>query len=86
MWEVSLLKFMQAYMQRSAPVNLQNIQAHQSNAQNQIKRDQDKYIEDKFYEARGNKTKINDLGKELQNFGRFHEFEDRFFALLRECS
>ena len=85
MWEVSLLKFMQSYMQRSAPVNFQTFQAHQVNAKAQIDREQDKYIEDRFYEARGNKTKINDLGRELQNFGRFHEFEDRFYALLREC-
>ena len=85
MWEVSLLKFMQAYIQRSAPVNIQTFQAHQVNAQEQINREQDRYIEDRFYEVRGNKNKINDFGRELQNFGRFHEFEDRFYALLREC-
>ena len=66
-------------------VKFQTFQAHQVNAKAQIDREQDKYIEDRFYEARANKSKINDLGRELQNFGRFHEFEDRFYALLREC-
>lgn len=85
MWEVSLLKFMQSHIQRSAPVNFQTIQAHQNNATTQIKRDQDKFIEDQFFDARGHKEKILDLGTQLQRLGRFNEFEDRFYALLREC-
>jgi hypothetical protein len=85
MWEVSLLKFMQGYMQRSAPINFESIQAHQSNAASQIKRDQDSFIEEQFFNARGQKDKILDLGKQLQQLARFNEFEDRFYALLREC-
>ena len=44
-----------------------------------------KEIEEEFYEARGYKRKILDLGNKLQDLGIFHKYEDRFYALLREC-
>lgn len=85
-WEISLMKFMQDFVQRSAPKNFQDIRE-----QEDYLRKEEEYlvrskIEDEFYEARGNKTKLTDLGKKLQDMGRFSHYEDRFFALLKECS
>ena len=85
-WEISLMKFMQDFVQRSAPKNFQDIRE-----QEDYLRKEEEYlvrskIEDEFYEARGNKAKLTDLGKKLQDMGRFSHYEDRFFALLKECS
>jgi hypothetical protein len=85
MWEISLMKFMQNFIERSAGKNFQELQDHHqmSHEQEALKVLQE--VEEEFYQARGDKSKISDLGKKLQDMGLYNKYEDRFYALLREC-
>ena len=85
MWEVSLMKFMQHFIERSAGRNIHEIQSHEEMLLKDAAMKTSKEIEEEFYEARGYKRKILDLGNKLQDLGIFHKYEDRFYALLREC-
>ena len=84
-WEVSLLKFMQGYIQTSFPNNLHEIQQRQIMHEHENSRKFRVDIENSFYEARGNKDAIMQLGEKLKRLHVFEEYEDRFYALLREC-
>jgi len=86
MWEVSLMKFMEYFIARSVNKNFNELQSHQQVLQDQAEKDAINAIEDEFYNARGHKQKIIDLGSRLQDMGIFARYEDRFYALLRECS
>ena len=86
MWEVSLMKFMQSYVQRSAGKNLHEIQTHEQILMQEAERNSQNEIEEEYYQARGSKGKILDLGQKLQQAGLFSKYEDRFYALLRECN
>lgn len=85
MWEVSLMKFMEGFVARSVGKNIHEIQNHQQMLQEDAQRNMVRAVEDEFYEARGHKQKILDLGSKLQDMGLFAKYEDRFYALLREC-
>ena len=86
MWEVSLMKFMEYFIARSVNKNFNELQSHQQILQQQAEKDAINAIEEEFYDARGHKQKIMDLGSKLQDMGLFAKYEDRFYALLRECS
>ena len=86
MWEVSLMKFMEYYITRSVNKNFNELQSHQQVLQQQAEKDAVNAIEEEFYESRGHKQKILDLGSKLQDMGLFARYEDRFYALLRECN
>lgn len=85
MWEVSLMKFMQAFVNKSAERNYNEIQSHHQSLQRQAESQMYDKIEEDFYHARGKKEKLQALGKRLQGMGLFGKYEDRFYALLREC-
>ncbi len=86
MWEVSLMKFMQSFIQRSASKNYHELHSHQQVMNQEAELSVLKSFEEEFYEVRGHKQKILDLGRKLQDLGYFGKYEDRFYALLRECS
>ena len=78
LWEVSLLKFLRDYIEKSAPVNIQQIQSHDRESQMEIKRE----IEMDFQMAAHDKSRINALGKKLEKYGLFEQYQDRFFRLV----
>ena len=80
LWEVSLLKFGVDFIQQSAPTNLQEFTGRQIQRTNAL----DQEIEDAFRAALMNKTSIDYLGELLRKSGKFEQYEDRFFALLRD--
>ena len=86
MWEVSLMKFMQAFVNKSAERNFNELQNHHQTMQRQAENQVYEQIEEDFYHARGKKERLQALGQRLQGMGLFGKYEDRFYALLRECS
>ncbi len=86
MWEISLMKFMEYYISRSVARNYHDIYNQRQQLEQQAKADLTRSIEEEFYQARGKKQKIIDLGAKLQDLGFFEKYEDRLYALLRECN
>ena len=86
MWEISLMKFMESFIARSVSKNVHELQSHSQMLLDQEQRNMMRSIEDEFYESRGHKQKIINLGAKLRDMGLFAKYEDRFYALLRECS
>ena len=86
MWEISLMKFMETYIAKSVTKNFQEIQSHQEMLAQQEEANVKQAIEEEFFESRGKRQKIVDLGSKLQDMGLFPKYEDRFYALLRECN
>lgn len=86
MWEVSLMKFMQGFIAKSVGRNFNELQNHQQLLESQAENQVYDQIEEEFYSARGDRGKLDLLGRRLQGMGVFGKYEDRFFALLRECS
>ena len=86
MWEVSLMKFMQAFVAKSAGKNFQDLHNRQHMLEDRSRENMIREIENEFYDARGQKSKITELGAKLRDLGLFAKYEDRFYALLRECS
>lgn len=82
LWEVSLLKFVVDYIQQSAPANLQDLstRALSPTASSTPAREE---IEADFGAASMDPKRIDSLGKKLQKYGLFEEYEDRFYALVR---
>lgn len=84
-WEVCLLKLMVEVIQQSAPGNIQDFRNKDLLPVN--KGDPEsvrRYIEHAFHEAVNDPSRVNDLAAKLQKFGLFEEYQDRFFALLRQ--
>ena len=89
LWEVSLLKFIVDYLQKSAPLNLEDL-AKQANrlsigaASNSI-RDQSirEKIETEFEAAALDRSRLEGLGRRLQEYGLFEDYEDKFYELVR---
>ncbi len=84
-WEVSLIKLMVDVMQKSVVANVNDLKKKQLLPMNpeqseQMKREE---IEEDFRAASKDRALIQDLGRKLQKYGLFEEFEDRFFALVR---
>lgn len=82
-WEVSLMAFINALIQRSAPYNAQQMAGQgllsigngiPMAVRNEI--DADFALADTL-------SKADDLGRKLRDYGIFEEYEDRFFELYR---
>jgi hypothetical protein len=84
LWEVSLLKFVVDYIQRSAPSNLQDLtqRAHGEASESNPKISIHDEIEADFATARIDPRRVNELGNKLQRYGLFETYEDRFYALM----
>jgi len=85
LWEVSLLKFVVDYIQQSAAVNLQELAKQPS--QNKIRISSQgirEEIEAEFSSASKDRSRIDGLGKQLQKYGLFEEYEDKFYELVRK--
>ncbi len=80
LWEVSLLKFLRDYIEKSAPVNIQQLRQRDHEADLEIPRE----IEMEFRAAALDKKRIPGLGKKLQKYGLFEKYEDRFYALVHQ--
>lgn len=85
-WEVSLMKLMVDVMQKSVVANINDLQKKNLLPLNPEQTEQRKRteIESDFQAAAQDRRLIQDLGRKLQKYGLFDEFEDRFFALVKE--
>lgn len=80
LWEVSLLKFGIEFIQESAPHHMQEIAGRQVQRREAIDED----IEQAFRAAAIDHSRVDYLGELLRKSGKFEQYEDRFFALLRD--
>lgn len=85
-WEVCLMKLMVDVMQKSVLANVQDLQRKNLLPMNpeqseKMKREE---IEQDFRAASIDRGLIQDLGRKLQKYGLFGDYEDRFFALVRK--
>jgi hypothetical protein len=83
-WGLAVMKFIVEMTLRSFPVNLRELEEH--DAFDPHKREETRarrHIETLFKEAAANPALIEKLGHTLKASGRFAEYEDRFFALVR---
>ncbi len=84
-WDVCLIKFMVDVIRQSAPRNMQELaQRHLWDDAGGAPRGVREEIESLFQKARHDAVKIKDLGMALRRYGLFEEYEDRFFALIRQ--
>lgn len=84
-WEVSLLKLMVDIMQKSVVANVSDLQKKKLLPMNPEQSENMKRaeIEADFRAAAKDRALIQDLGRKLQKYGLFEQFEDRFFALVQ---
>lgn len=84
-WEVCLIKLMVDIMQKSVVANVSDLQKKNLLPINPEQSEKMKRaeIEEDFRAAAKDRALIQDLGRKLQKYGFFDEFEDRFFALVR---
>ncbi len=81
LWEVSLLKFLVDYIERSLPTNISELQERERAERPDPRRE----IEDEFQRAAVDASRIKALGQLLQRRGLFEQYEDRFYALVRRA-
>ncbi|MEA2012538.1 MAG: hypothetical protein U9O87_05560 [Verrucomicrobiota bacterium] len=79
-WEISLLKFLSEYVQKSIPVNIHQINSREKADENAFYDE----LERDFISARGSQKRINLLGEKLKHHNLFERYEDRFFALIKQ--
>lgn len=84
-WDVCLLKFMVDVIRHSAPRNVQdlnrrNLWEDTNGAPKGVRSD----IENHFLMAGRDPSQVKALGLKLRRYGLFEEYEDRFFALVRQ--
>ncbi len=85
LWDVCLLKLMVDVALDSAPVNLQELNRRRLLADaGGVPRAVRQEIERKFSQAARNPTRIQSLHTQLHRYGLFEEYEDRFFALVKQ--
>ena len=89
LWEVSLLKFVVDYLQKSAVSNFDelsrqgktiSIGASSNSISKQALRER---IVAEFEAASFDRSRIESLGKLLQKYGLFEEYEDQFYNLIK---
>ncbi|MCJ8328611.1 MAG: hypothetical protein HRT89_10770 [Lentisphaeria bacterium] len=78
LWEVSLLKFLRDYIEKSAPHNFQQINSRAHEIDLELERE----IEMDFQVASIDPSKAQALGNKLQRYGIFEKYEDRFYRLF----
>lgn len=85
LWDVSLLRFIYEITARSVPGNLKQLNERGLLGQapggvpDGIRRE----IEEMFRKVRDGDVRVWELERELNRWGLFEEYEDRFFALVR---
>lgn len=77
-WEVCLLKLLFEVARKSAPGNMRDLRADPDGSHREIDR--------AFRVASRDKSKLAPLAELLKAKGRFSEYEDRFYALVRSFS
>lgn len=77
-WEVCLLKLLFEVVKASAPVQARDLRADPDGRSHEI--------ETAFRRAAGDRSQIAPLASLLNRLGRFKDYEDRFFALVRSHS
>ncbi|MCE9616213.1 MAG: hypothetical protein K8T26_18220 [Lentisphaerae bacterium] len=83
-WDVCLIKLFWEVVQSSAHTNVQQLaQRHMFDESGGVPKGVRAEIERAFLDASRNPTLVNALGKRLQNYGLFEEYQDRFFALVK---
>ncbi|MBI2442043.1 MAG: hypothetical protein HYV35_11825 [Lentisphaerae bacterium] len=84
-WDVCVLKFMVDVIRQSAPRNIQDLNRRRLwEDVNGVPRGVRADIEKFFLMARGHPELVKELGLRLRRYGLFEEYEDRFFALVRQ--
>jgi len=83
-WDVCLVKLFWEVIRRSARTNIREMQSRHlfDTAEDRRQRLRTE-IEKLFLEASRNPELVEHLGKKLQEYDMFSEYEDRFFALIR---
>ena len=84
-WDVCLLKFMIDIIKKSVPFNFNELGRHKlledvRGVPRGIRND----IEESFLKASHDPSQINSLVAKIRKHGLFEEYEDRFFALIRQ--
>lgn len=77
-WEVCLLKLLYEVVKQSAPVNARDLRADPDGSRHEI--------EHAFRKAAGNRAMLAPLATLLNRLGKFKDYEDRFFAIVRSHS
>ncbi|HAL92757.1 MAG TPA: hypothetical protein DCM68_07015 [Verrucomicrobia bacterium] len=77
-WEVCLLKLLFEVVRRSAPGNARDLRADPDGSRHEI--------EHAFRLAANNRTQLAPLASLLNRLGKFKDYEDRFFALVRSLA
>lgn len=86
-WDVCLLKLMFDLIQKSAPMNFSEMRKRRMfDDADGIPRGVRQKIEQRFLDAAQDRSKLGSLMAELRKNGVFEEYEDRFFALVRQHS
>lgn len=83
-WDVCLIKLFWEVIQKSAGTNIQELERrHMFDDAGGVPKGVRKEIEVAFLAASKNHSLITSLGKKLQDYGLFEEYQDRFFALIK---
>lgn len=77
-WEVCLLKLLFEVVRRSAPGNARDLRADPDGTRHEI--------EAAFRQASNDRARLAPLAALLTRLGRFKDYEDRFFALVRSLA
>jgi hypothetical protein len=86
LWDVSLLKFIYEISTRSAPANIAQLGSRGllGMSHGGIPVGVRQTIEDMFTQVARGEIKAHELEQELNRWGAFEEYQDRFFALVKD--
>ena len=83
-WDVCLVKLFWEVVQTSATVNIRELTDRRMfESLNGAPRGVHKDIEAAFLAASRNASLIGSLGRKLQDYGLFEQYQDRFFSLVK---
>ena len=83
-WDVCLIKLFWEIIQQSAQANIKQLaQQHMFDKEGGVPHAVRQEIEKAFLAASKNNQLIPGLGKQLETYGLFDEYQDRFFALVK---
>jgi hypothetical protein len=86
-WGLSVMKFIVEMSMRSFPVNVRELDEHDYfHPERRLQAQTRARIERLFQQAVIDPTVLKNLGETLKETGMFSEYEDRFFALIRNRS
>lgn len=83
-WDVCLVKLFWEVIRKSAVPNIRELEhRHLFESDGGIPRGVRNEIDEAFTAASRNPSLINQLGRRLQRYGLFEEYQDRFFSLVK---